>query len=181
MKKKKSPIGFIIILLVVVTGAVFLVRHFHIKNFQVIRQNVLYSSGQPRGMDYPRLLYKYHIATIVNVRLISEHRSHNWYNEEITWAGSNGVKYIEMPIERGHYLPDEKTQDQFLAIMADKTNLPVLLHGSADDKRVALLVAVWLRKNQEYNLEQTMKVFRTIIDDREPIPDEIKFIENLTK
>ncbi len=181
MKKKKSPIGFTIILLVAVTGAVFLVRHFHIKNFQVISQNVLYSSGQPRGMDYYRLLYKYHIATIVNVRLPSEHRNRNWHNEEITWTKSNGVKYIEMPIERNHYFPDEQTQDQFLSIMADKTNLPILLHGSGDDKRVAMLTAAWLIKTQGYTVNQTFQTIEKICDDRPLNETDRNFVHQLAK
>jgi protein tyrosine/serine phosphatase len=67
-------------------------------------------------------------------------------------------------------------QEQFLAIMAGKNNLPILLHGSSDDKRVAMLVAVWLQKNQGYTVEQTLKVVKTIIDDRELTRGEIEFV-----
>jgi len=77
--------------------------------------------------------------------------------------------------------PDANMQEQFLAIMAGKNKLPVLLHGSSYDKRVAMLVAVWLQKNQGYTLEQTVKVVKTIIDDREPTRDEIEFISDLAK
>ena len=76
MKKRKTPFGWVIILLVI-AGAILLVRHFHIKSFYIVQPGVLYISGQPRGMDYTRLLYKYHIATIVNVRFASEHRERN--------------------------------------------------------------------------------------------------------
>jgi predicted nucleic-acid-binding protein len=65
--------------------------------------------------------------------------------------------------------------------MADKNKLPVLLHGGSDDKRVAMLVAVWLQKNQGYTVEQIVKVVRTIIDDRELTEDETKFIRSLSK
>ena len=150
-------------------------------DFRVIEPDVLYTSGQPRGMDYTRLLYRYHIATIINIRPVFEHRDQNWNSEEISWTRSNGVNYIEMPIEKSRRLPDKQTQDQFLAVMADRNNLPVLLHGSSDDKRVAMLVAVWLQKNQGYTVEQIVKVVRTIIDDREPTEDELKFIADLAK
>ena len=179
-KKKRLPTGLITILLIA-AAIILLVKHFHIVDFCVIKPGVLYTSGQPRGMDYTRLLYKYHIATIVNIRPASEHRDQNWHSEETTWTRSNGVHYIEMPIEKGRYSPDEQSQDQFLGIMADKNNLPVLLHGSADDKRVAMLVAVWLQKSQSYSVEQAIKVVKTIIDDRELTEDEIKFIADLAK
>jgi protein tyrosine/serine phosphatase len=181
MKKKTPTARLVVITLIVAAAALMLLRHFHVKDFCIIRPGVLYASGQPRGMDYPRLLYKYHIAAIVNIRSPSEHREQNWYNEEITWARSNGVKYIEMPIERGRYFPNEQIQDQFLAIMADKTNLPVLLHGSADDKRVAMLVAVWLEKVEGYTSEKTVEAVKKIIDDRELTNEEKEFINLLAK
>jgi protein tyrosine phosphatase (PTP) superfamily phosphohydrolase (DUF442 family) len=179
-KKKRLPTGLITILLIA-TAVVLLVKHFHIKDFCIIKPGVLYTSGQPRGMDYPRLLYKYHIATIVNIRPASEHRDQNWHSEEISWTKSNSVNYIEMPLEKGRFLPDKQTQEKFLAIMTDKNNLPTLLHGSSDDKRVAMLMAVWLQKNQRYTFEQTVKAVREIIGDKELTKDEITFITDLTK
>ena len=175
MKKKKTPAGLIIALLIT-AAAILLVRHFHIKNFHIVKPDILYTSGQPRGMDYTRLLYKYHIGTIVNVRSASEHRERNWHNEEITWTRTNGVKYIELPIEKSNYFPNKQTQDQFLAIMADKNNLPVLLHGSGGEKRVPMLTAVWLRRSQQYTVKETLKVIEKIIDDRKITEAESKFI-----
>jgi len=183
-KKKRLPSGLIrqICSAGLITAAVILlVRHFHIRDFCIIEPGVLYTSGQPRGMDYPRLLYKYHIATIINIRPAFEHRDQNWHSEEIAWTRSNGVNYIEMPIEKGRFLPDKQTQDQFLAIMADKNKLPILLHGSSDDKRVAMLVAVWLRKNQGYTFEQTVKAVKEIIGDKKPTEEELKFIADSAK
>jgi len=177
-KKKQSPAALYIILLVTV-AIILLVRHFHIKNFYVIEPGVLYTSGQPRGMDYTRMLYKYHIATIVNVRPASESREKNWYNEEITWVRNNHVKYIELPVEKVNYFPNKETQDQFLAIMADKSNLPVLLHGSSGEKRVPILTAVWLIKAQGHTVEETIKIVDKINDDRKITEAETDFITRL--
>jgi len=178
-KKKQSPVGLIVILLIV-AAAILLVRHFHIKNFHVIELDVLYTSGQPRGMDYTRLLYRYHIGTIVNVRSASEHRERNWYNEEVTWVRSNGVKYVELPIEKRNYFPDKKTQDQFLVIMSDKDSLPVLLHGSGGRKRVPMLTAVWLMKSKGLTVEETLEVAGKI--KKHPLSeDERQFINGLAK
>ena len=182
-KKKRSPKGLIIALLIT-AAVILLVRHFHIKNFHVVEPEVLYTSGQPRSMDYTRLLYKYHIATIVNVRCASEHREKNWYNEEITWVRNNGVNYSELPIDRSvdraDYFPDERTQQEFLLIMADKENLPVLLHGSAGRKRVSMLASVWLRKNRDYGVDNTVRFVEKIKD--QPVTRaEREFIESLVE
>ena len=181
-KKKQSPTGLIVVLLVI-AAAILLVRHFHIKNFHTVEPGVLYISGQPRGMDYTRLLYKYHIAAIVNIRSIFEHREKNWYNEEVTWVRDNGVKYFELPIDRSidraDYFPDEQIQNEFLKIMADKENLPVLLHGSSGKKRVPMLTAVWLIKNRDYTVEQTLAVIEKINGERQITETERKFISTL--
>jgi len=182
-KKKHSPKGVIIALLITAV-IILLVRHFHIKNFHVVEPEVLYTSGQPRGMDYTRLLYKYHIATVVNVRCASEHREKNWYNEEITWIRNSGVNYSELPIDRSidraDYFPDERTQQEFLLIMADKENLPVLLHGSAGRKRVSMLASVWLRKNRGYSVDDTVRFVEKIKD--QPVTRaEREFIESLSE
>lgn len=180
-RNKPSIVKKIFVITLIAAGLYLLVRHFHIKDFCIIEPGILYTSGQPRGMDYARLRYKYHITTIINIRPLTEHREENWRSEEVVLSRNNGLTYIEMPIEKHSYFPDSRTQDVFLSIMADKNNLPVLLHGSGDDKRVAMLVAVWLEKNTGCSVEETIRTVKKIIDDRELTNDEISFINNLAK
>lgn len=177
MKKRQfsSVICSAIVIGVIVLG----IRHFHIPDFCVISPETLYASGQPRGMDYTRLLYKYHISTIVNVRSASEHREKNWHNEELSWTKENAVKYIELPIGKQDYFPDNQVQGKFLLLMSNRESLPVLLHGSGDDKRVAMLTAVWLRKGQELSVEDTIRQIKKIIDDRPLTEQEVGFITSL--
>jgi protein tyrosine/serine phosphatase len=181
-KKKKQSLAALYITLVAIAAIILLVRHFHIKNFNVVEPRVLYTSGQPKGMDYTRLLYKYHIATIINLRSQTEHRERNWYNEEITWVRSNGIKYFEMPLDRdtnspGHF-PDANMQEQFLAIMTDKESIPVLIHDSSGESRAAMLASVWLRKVRRCNVEDTARFVEKVKG--HPITTtEKKFIEGL--
>lgn len=181
MAKKKRYGKTLFVIALVIIAIVGLVRHFHIKNFQVVESGVLYTSGQPRGMDYTRLLYKYHIATFVNVRVVTEHREQNWYNEEVMWMRENGVNYVELPIERkdrSRQFPDEATQKKFLEIMADEQNLPVLVHGSSGRKRESILAALWLVKAKDYSAAQAIEVVERI--KRKPITEaEKQFIDNL--
>lgn len=162
VKKKGTSLYSIVAVVLITAAAVFLVRHFHIKDFHIVSPGVLYTSGQPRGMDYTRLLYKYHIATIVNVRSAAEHRERNWHNEEITWVRSNGVKYSEFPLDRDvnnpGYFPDADMRRRFLEIMAGRENLPVLIHGSSGRGRVAMLTSVWLVKGEKCGAEKAIKI-----------------------
>ncbi len=179
MKKKKNPLTVLLSILLVIAAVILLVKHFHIKDFVVVKPGMLYTSGQPRGMDYTRLLYSYHIATIVNMRSAAEHRERNWHNEEVTWSKNNGVNYIELPVEKNNYFPDKQTQDDFLKIMDKKENLPVLLHGSTDDERVAMLTAVWLVKSQGYTAQDAAKVAEKLIERQSLTEAESSFIYSL--
>ena len=174
--KTPALIAFLVI------AGVCLVRHFHIKNFHEVAPGVLYTSGQPRGMDYTRLLYKYHIATIINLRQAAEHREENWYNEEKTWVRDK-VNYVELPMEKHNpdkALPDKQTQKKFLEIMADKNNLPVLIHSNSGRKRVSILAAVWLVKARGYTVEKTIGIVEKIREKSLTEPEK-KFIQNLTR
>ncbi len=181
MSKNKQRFKPLVVLALVIIAIVCLVRHFHIKNFHVVAPGVLYTSGQPRGMDYTRLLYKYHIATVVNVRVTTEHREQNWYNEEVTWMRENGVNYVELSIERkdrARQFPDEDTQNRFLEIMADTQSLPLLVHGSSGRKRESILSAVWLVRANGYSAAKAIEVIEEI--KRKPVTDpERQFIQRL--
>ena len=134
-------------------------------------------------MDYTRLLYKYYIATFINLRSEDEHRKHNWHSEEIIWMRSNGVNYINLPVEKYEQakgFPDEETQNKFLEIMADKSNLPVLIHDSSGKERSPRLAAVWMIKTGKYNLQETLKKAEKI--KKQPLnAEEISFIKSLAE
>jgi protein tyrosine/serine phosphatase len=155
-----------------------------IPDFHCISPGILYTSAQPRGMDYTRLLYKYHISTIINLRSPAEHREQNWFNEEMTWVHSNGVKYIEMPLERNvndpAHFPDTNMQQKFLDIMANKENLPVLVHDGSGEGRVAILAAVWLVKDRQNTIEQVLA--NTVEIKKGPLTEqETNFLRGLFK
>ena len=180
--KNKGHLQTIIIAAVVTAAVIGLVRHFHIRHFRCVVPGVLYTSGQPRRMDYTRLLYKYHIGTIINIRVTTEHREENWYNEEISWVRENGVNYVELPMERKDrklQVPDEAIQKKFLEIMAKDENLPVLIHGNSGRKRVSTLAAVWLIKQKGYTLEQALRTVERIRGSQ-PSDPEKKFLRELS-
>jgi tyrosine-protein phosphatase SIW14 len=165
MAQNKNPLTIPVIIILLTAVAIGLVRHFHIKNFNTVVPGVLYTSGQPKNMDYTRLLYRYHIASFVNVRMSSERIEDNWYNQELNWMKDNAARYIELPIariDRTRQFPDEFTQRQFLELMSKKENLPVLLHGNSGRKRVSMLAAVWLIKSQKISIDKTFHIAEKI-------------------
>lgn len=159
MKKKKIDFFWLwmILFVLLIVGAF---KHFRIKNFNVVEEDILYTSGQPRGMDYTRLLYKYHIATFINIRTPNEHREANWYNEEAQWMKESGVKYIEMPMNKNstfRQVADSNDLQEFLKIMNDKTKLPVLIHDNTGRNRVPYMAAIWMAKSGKYDMQEIIK------------------------
>jgi protein tyrosine/serine phosphatase len=180
MSKKHNDIKTFAIIILITLGCIWLVKHFHIKNFHVVQPAVLYTSGQPRGMDYTRLLYKYNIATIVNLREADEHREDHWYHEEITWTRENGVKYVELSFpKRPQYYPPVNIQSKFLSLITDDENRPILIHDSAGKKRVSMLAAVYLAKVKNMPPEKIFKIIKKI---KESLNQQDKeYIKKLTK
>ena len=64
--------------------------------------------------------------------------------------------------------------------MADKTNLPVLLHGSSGRKRVSMLTAVWAVKAQGYSVADAIELVQSI-KERPVTEAEKKFIAGLVE
>jgi len=183
MAKNKNPLAGPVVIILLTAVIIGLVRHFHIKNFHTVVPGVLYTSGQPRNMDYTRLLYRYHIASFVNVRMSSERREDNWYNQELNWMKDNAANYIEMPIERvdkARQFPDKAAQRQFLSLMSKKENIPVLLHGNSGKKRVSMLTAVWLIKSQKLSIDETIRIAENIKGKKLTKPER-QFIQNLVE
>jgi len=164
-KRSKNIIKPLLLIAVGVLLIIIMVKHFHIKHFRVVVPGQLYVSGQPRGMDYYRLLYKYHIAAIVNVRVPYEHRTHNWYNEEKVWVKNNGIRYIELPIQTNAddiAIPTKQQTDMLLKILSSEENLPVLVHGGSGEERVPLIAAMWLIKGHDCSVEDAVKTAEKI-------------------
>jgi protein tyrosine/serine phosphatase len=179
MAKKDDLRLKLLIILLIVLVCIVTVKHFHIKNFHTVKSGVLYTSGQPKGMDYYRLLYKYNIGTFVNVRLAYEHRDHHWYNEEISWVRKNGVRYIELPFaKRPEYFPDKSIVRDFIAVMETKSNRPVLLHSSSGEERGAMLASAWLIIAEDYTIDEAAKVIRKIMS-RKAKKEELEYLRKM--
>ncbi len=172
MKKRHKLVSLVFVLIII---GIIAVKHFHIEGFRAVKEGVLYVSSQPKGMDYARLMYKFRIKTIVNVCLESESK---FYEEELVKTKMLGIRYVPIPIEQSRTFPNELEQKQFLKIMSEKQNRPVLLHGHNIDVRAAMLAAVWLRCAEGYDSSKAAKAAEALIN--RPLHDsEIKFIEQL--
>jgi tyrosine-protein phosphatase SIW14 len=115
---------------------------YHVRNFGVVRQGVLYRSAQPYPRGLTELLERDGIKTIVNLRQSSEEPGTGWYEAEKSWAEHHGVRMIDLPIHSGG-IPTNKQVAYFLALCRDPNTHPILLHCQAGKDRTGYLAAIY--------------------------------------
>jgi len=123
------------------------------KRLRVVEPGVLYRSGQLSADGFTAAVLRYQVRTIINAmdEVPDPDLLSNWWRlgtiKESELCRQLGVRYI-------HLKPDTvsrrsipggrpKAIDEFLAIMDDPTNHPVLLHCRAGLHRTGVLTAVY--------------------------------------
>jgi protein tyrosine/serine phosphatase len=125
-------------------------------HFHTVRKGVLHKSGQPRGMglEFVRL---YGIRTLINLRSPEGDGT----PEERSFAAEKGLNFYNFSIESSSAEIDE-TVKRFLAIVADKSQWPILVHCSRGKERSGVLSAIYRieydRWSNEDALEETYRL-----------------------
>ena len=135
MKIKKSSIVIIGLLVLVISGGKYL-YWAHVDNrFLGISDGKLYQSAEmPPGKLGDKIKAK-GIRTVVDLR-----GPRKEVDRERAYLTELGVKYINLP--SGQH-PDDQIIDSFLEIMAQKENMPVLVHCKHGMGRSVLLAALY--------------------------------------
>jgi tyrosine-protein phosphatase SIW14 len=128
-------------------------RQYHLRNFRVVEDGKLYRSGQlsPAGME--RVLHDYGIKTVVTLRASRDPALPCPDAWEAEMCAARGVRHVRIvprvwgADEKGE-VPAERGVREFLAVMDDPANHPVLLHCFAGVHRTGTMCALY---RMEYN------------------------------
>jgi protein tyrosine phosphatase (PTP) superfamily phosphohydrolase (DUF442 family) len=123
------------------------------KRLRVVYPGVLYRSGQLSADGFAQAINRYGIRTIINAQdeLPDPDVPQNWFDsrtlKESQLCKEMGVRYVHLPpglISRRR-VPGARPDaiDEFLEIMDDPHNHPVLLHCRAGLHRTGVLAAVF--------------------------------------
>jgi tyrosine-protein phosphatase SIW14 len=141
---KRLLVGAVLIGASVTGGLAAFYGFYYIPHFAVVREGVLYRSGQPDLGDLKRLRDAYGVRTIVNLRRVDEQDGSDGptFKEERVEAERLGMRFVHMPMDSD--LPvDPKDIQRWLKIVNDKNNWPVLVHCKRGVDRTGLLAAVY--------------------------------------
>jgi protein tyrosine/serine phosphatase len=130
-------------------------RTKQLRNFRVVREGVLYRSGQMTLEGLKQVLHDYNIKTVITLRDAAHpgEQPPDWQEEE--YCHSQEVNYYR--ITPRHWwasdgsVPAAKGVRKFLAIMDRKANYPVLVHCFAGIHRTGAHCAVYRMEYQHWS------------------------------
>lgn len=108
-------------------------------HFGVVQEGVLYRSGQPDEASLKKIIDRYGIKTVVNLRGACPDEP--WWPVEDRVCRDRNVRLVNAPIMHLHD-PVHSLQE-FLATVSDKANQPVLVHCECGTQRTGFAVAAF--------------------------------------
>lgn len=140
-------------------------RHTQLRNFRVVEDGVLYRSGQltPAGLE--RVIRDQGVRTVVTFRTsrVAGKPPPDTWEEEL--CAARGVKHVRIvprlwgADEQGE-VPAEQSVKEFLAVMDDKANYPVLIHCFAGIHRTGTMCAVFRMEYHRWPADRAVEEMR---------------------
>jgi protein tyrosine/serine phosphatase len=119
------------------------------KNFSVVKPGVLYRSGQMRPEHFQQVVQQHSIRTVVCLNPNDEPRE-----EEI--ARQLGVQFVKFQMP-GSGLGEPELFHEYLRILGDPANRPLLVHCAAGAYRTGVSVALYRMHYEGWLLEDAMR------------------------
>lgn len=159
-------------MILMVGGAYYYFIQVALPNFHTTRKGVLYRSGQPRGLGL-EFVKLYGIRTLINLR----RPDRDGIPEEKAFAAKNGLRFYNFSIGSSTAEID-KTVKRFLAIVADKSNWPILVHCSRGKERSGVLSAIYRIEHDRWSNEDALEETYRLGLERGHMPIPENYIKN---
>jgi len=147
--------------------AYFVVRERHLRNFRVVEDGVLYRSAQLSPLGLERIIHDYGIRTVVSFRDVEEGKAieppDKW---EEAFCAKLGVNYVRMPLRpwatQDGVVPADENVKQFLHILADPKNRPVLAHCFRGVHRTGTYCAIYRMECDGWSNAEAMEELKAL-------------------
>jgi tyrosine-protein phosphatase SIW14 len=153
------------------------------RNFHVVREGVLYRSGQMTLAGLKRVLHDHGIKTVVTLRDAHAPGEPAPDTAEETYCKSQGYNHVRIPprnwFASDGSVPAEKGLAVFRQVMQDPANYPVLIHCFAGIHRTGAYCAVYRMDFEHWPNETAIAELRTHgYDTLDTDWDILTFLEN---
>ena len=174
--------------------ALYRYQYVHAKRFREVTPGRFYRSGQMTATGFREIIERYHIKTVINLQheepnpLLADHWLGAGKIGEMELCQELGVRYkllkpdVAPPNNRLDVLPP--AVDEFLEILDDESNYPILLHCKAGLHRTGRLTAIYRMEYEGWSPSEAIRELRAngygYIMASEGDPFIIQFVENYT-
>ncbi len=141
-------------------------------NFHVVHSDVLYRSGQPRGLGL-RVVDWLNVRTYLNLRVTES----NTVFDEIAFCREHGVRSVVAPFTH-RAISLQHAVDRFLELMDDPSNYPVLVHCSRGKERSGVLAAVYRMEFNAWTNERALAEMYALGYERGAMPAGEEFVKS---
>jgi protein tyrosine/serine phosphatase len=160
--------GFGLLITFVVVGGPILYSNYRqseVRAFRVVRDGVLYRSGQLSLDGFKRVVREYDIKCVVSLRdaIHPGDTPPDW--EEEKYCKAEEITYVRITPERwwasDDSVPAEKGIRRFRAVMDDPANYPVLIHCFAGVHRTGAYCAVYRMEYEHWSNAEAIAEMRS--------------------
>jgi tyrosine-protein phosphatase SIW14 len=143
------------------------IRDKHVRNFRVVQDGVLYRSGQHSPDGLHRIIHDYGIRTVVSFRYGEPEGADPPDKWEEAYCKRLGVNHVRVrprewvENEMG-IIPGEAGLKQFLDVMNDPKNHPVLVHCYRGAHRTGTYCAVFRMECHGWSNEEAMQELKDL-------------------
>lgn len=152
-----------------IVGPVLFASHQQkqLKNFRVVKDGVLYRSGQMTDDGLRRAVHEYGIRTVVSLRFARGPGETPPDSNEVELCRRMDLRHVRIPPRPWEGDParagrDEPGVRQFLKIMNDPANYPVLIHCFAGTHRTGAYCAVYRMEFEGWSSEQALQELKSL-------------------
>jgi tyrosine-protein phosphatase SIW14 len=155
-----SLAGLIAVLLIGGPIGYALYKKPQLRNFRVVRDGVLYRSGQMTLFGLKQVIRDYGIKTVVTLRTAREPGEPQPAPEEEAYCLKQNLNYYRLHmkgwVRQNGVAPVDESVKTFLDIMKNPDNYPVLVHCFAGKHRTGAYCAIYRMEMEGWTNEQAI-------------------------
>ncbi len=112
------------------------------RHFLEVTPGVLYRSATLRPANLEKVITRYGIRTVVNLRPADPQAPPEWYRAEAAVCRKLGVELVTLPLD-DYQVPSTELAARWIALLRQKDRLPVLVHCKYGVVRTGFMVAIY--------------------------------------
>jgi len=172
-------LALLAILIAIAVGAAFAFLTLRTYHFATVQSGVLYRCGN-RGMaEFSNTVGRVHPKTVVSLidnGELGDPRKPQ-FAQEATYLANHHIAQDRIPVKLGGW-PSSDDIQQFLAIVDNPTNRPVLVHCAQGVRRTGMFVAAYQESVLHYTPQQAKNAIESFGHNAQTVDDIKTFIDH---